>query len=56
MPEALDCLSPEERDRAYKMLRLKAVMNPDEDLEITGALGGHIEFLVPETISRLNVR
>ncbi len=37
-PEALDILSPEERRRLYRMLRLKVIANPDRSLEVSGAL------------------
>ncbi len=36
-PDALDLPTPEERHRAYKMLRLKAIANHDGSLEATGA-------------------
>jgi hypothetical protein len=37
VPEALDNLTPEERHRIYKMLRLNAIMYRDGLVEITGA-------------------
>jgi hypothetical protein len=37
VPEALDNLTPEERHRIYKMLRLNAIMYRDGRVEITGA-------------------
>ncbi len=37
-PEAPDILSPEERRRLYRMLRLKVIANPDRSLEVSGAL------------------
>jgi hypothetical protein len=54
-PEALDGLSPEERHRLYRMLRLKVAANPDRSLEVSGALGTEFvqsEFVKPETVSR----
>ena len=36
-PEALGTLAPEERHHVYKMLRLKAVANPDGSFEVSGA-------------------
>jgi DNA repair ATPase RecN len=38
-PQALDSLSPEERNRFYKMLRLEVVVSPDGSLEVSGAFG-----------------
>jgi hypothetical protein len=35
--KVLDCLEPEERQRFYKMLRLKVRLWPDRSTEITGA-------------------
>ena len=35
-PEALDSLTPEERHRFYKMLRLKVRLFADDSMEITG--------------------
>ncbi len=37
-PEALDILSPEERCRLYRMLRLKVIATSDRSLEVSGAL------------------
>jgi site-specific DNA recombinase len=37
-PEALTSLTPEERNRVYKMLRLKVIANPTGDVELTGDL------------------
>ena len=51
VPEKLDALSPEKRHRIYKLLRLKAVASPGGVLEMSGALGGHTDFSVSETIS-----
>jgi hypothetical protein len=51
VPEALDALSPEERHRVYKMLRLKVVTKPDRGLEVTGELPSHVGFLGLKTTS-----
>jgi site-specific DNA recombinase len=51
VPEKLDDLSTEKRHRIYKRLRLKAVASPGGVLEMSGALGGHTDFSVSETIS-----
>ena len=37
-PEALEALSAEERNRLYRMLRLRVVVNPDRSIEVSGAL------------------
>ena len=49
-PETLEDLSPEERHRLYRMLRLKVVANPNRSLEVSGALG--TEFVQSDTVSR----
>jgi hypothetical protein len=38
VPEALDDLSPEERHKIYKMLRLEVLACPDKFLEVSGAI------------------
>jgi hypothetical protein len=38
VPEALDDLSPEERHKIYKMLRLEVLAYPDKSLEVSGAI------------------
>jgi len=43
VPEALDELTPEERHRAYKMLRLSVSVYADGLAEISGAFGGLLE-------------
>jgi hypothetical protein len=40
VPEALDRLSPEERHRVYKMLRLAVKVRPEGILEVSGVFGG----------------
>ena len=49
-PRALEGLSPEERHRLYRLLRLKVVVSPDRSLEVSGALG--TEFVQSETVPR----
>jgi site-specific DNA recombinase len=43
VPEALDDLTPEERHRVYKMLRLNAIMYADGRIEIVGAFAGLLD-------------
>jgi site-specific DNA recombinase len=38
VPESLDDLSPEERHKIYKMLRLEVLAYPDKSLEVSGAI------------------
>ena len=40
--EALDALSPEQRDRLYKMLKLNVVLRDDGTPEVSGALRGSL--------------
>jgi hypothetical protein len=37
-PEALDNLTPEERRHVYKMLKIKIIVYPNDDVEVSGAL------------------
>jgi len=37
--EALDSLTPEERHRLYRMLRLKVSIRPDTSLEVSWVFG-----------------
>ena len=39
VPQALDNLSPEERHRVYKLLKLRVGMHLDGTLEVSGVLG-----------------
>jgi hypothetical protein len=48
VPETLDTLTPEERHRIYKMLRLKVATKPDGGLEINGDLLLGEDFLDSE--------
>jgi site-specific DNA recombinase len=43
VPEALDGLTPEERHRIYKMMRLKVTMYADGLAEVTGAFDGLLD-------------
>ena len=38
VPEELDRLSPEERHHVYKILRIKVIVYPNGDVEVSGAL------------------
>ncbi len=40
VPEALDALTPEERHRVYRMMRLNVVMSAGGPAKVTGAFGG----------------
>jgi hypothetical protein len=55
-PEALDSLSPEDRNTFYKLLRLEVLAHPDRSIEVSqGALGvGFVEdeFMEKELVSR----
>ena len=42
MPEDLERLGPEERQRIYGMLRLEVLVQPEGTLEVRGILGGSI--------------
>jgi site-specific DNA recombinase len=39
VPEALETLSPQERHRVYRMLRLKVVAHPGDTMEVQGVFG-----------------
>ena len=43
VPEALDALTPEERHRVYRMMRLNVVMSADGLAKVTGAFGGLLD-------------
>jgi Glutathione S-transferase, C-terminal domain len=45
VPEALDGLTPEERHRVYKMMRLKVTIYADGLAEVTGAFDGLLDTL-----------
>jgi hypothetical protein len=48
--EALDALSPEQRNRLYKMLKLNVVLRDDGTPEVSGALCGSLEMPGSETL------
>ncbi len=52
VPEALETLTPDERHRAYKMLRLKVLAYPDSRLEVNGFLGSARDVYHSEPLSR----
>jgi hypothetical protein len=54
--EALKSLTPEERHRVYKMLRLGVRVTPDGTLEISGAFGNELGFCESKTLSRSSLR
>jgi hypothetical protein len=50
VPEALDNLTPEERHRVYKMLRLHVIMYSDGLVEIGGAFGGLLDVRASNSV------
>jgi len=44
LEEALDALSPKQRNRLYKMLKLKVVLRDDGTPEVSGAFCGSLEI------------
>jgi site-specific DNA recombinase len=52
VPEALDVLTPEERHRIYKLLRLRVALGPDTPPEVSGTFTGGIPVCGSETLSR----
>ncbi|HEV2743324.1 MAG TPA: recombinase family protein, partial [Rubrobacter sp.] len=52
VPIALDNLLPEERQRIYKMLRLKVLVYPDARLQVSGVPGTDQEVCLFEPLSR----
>jgi hypothetical protein len=52
VPETLDALTPEERHRIYKLLKLKVNLLTDGTLKVSGALGDGAEVCETETVSR----
>jgi hypothetical protein len=50
-PEALESLSPEERQRLYKMLRLRAVVNLDGSIAVGGEFTDNLEVCTIEAPS-----
>jgi site-specific DNA recombinase len=51
VPEALDSLSSEARNRIYKMLSLKVEALPDEPLKLSGVFAGDVGVCFPDHIS-----
>jgi hypothetical protein len=59
IPVSLDDLSPEERHKIYKMLRLEVLAYPDKSLQVSGAIlvgaeeneGGELGVLEPTRTS-----
>jgi DNA repair ATPase RecN len=49
-PEALDSLTPEERHRVYKMLRLEVSVRADSSLEVSGVFGETVALSDPELV------
>jgi site-specific DNA recombinase len=52
VPEALDGLTPEERHRVYKMMRLKVTMYADGLAEVTGAFDGLLDTQEVVSVNR----
>jgi hypothetical protein len=51
-PEALDSLTPEERHRLYKMLRLEVLVRPDSSLEVSGVFGEAVSLSDSELVPK----
>ena len=49
-PDALDSLTPEERHDFYKLVRLRVVIYPNCDLEISWVGGEGLLFSTSETV------
>jgi site-specific DNA recombinase len=52
VPEVLDALTPEERHRVYKMLRLRVILRPDAPVEVSGSFNDGLGVSELETASR----
>ena len=52
VPEVLDALTPEERHRIYKMLRLRVILRPDAPLEVSGLFSDGLSVSKLETASK----
>jgi DNA invertase Pin-like site-specific DNA recombinase len=50
-PEALESLTPEERQKLYKMLKLKAVINLDGSIEVGGMFVDNLDVCTAEVSS-----
>jgi site-specific DNA recombinase len=55
-PEALDSLTPEERHDFYKLVRLRVVIHPNCDLEISWAGGEGLLFSTSESVPGYRVK
>ncbi len=51
-PKALDALTPEERHRLYRMLRLNVSVRPDTTLEVSGVFGEEMALSNSELVPR----
>lgn len=49
LPKALDALAPEERQRVYRMLRLRVDAAASGNLDVSGVFGGDLGVCVSET-------
>ncbi len=52
VPEALDQLSAEERQRVYRILRIGVAVRSNSDLEVSGVFGDAASFSTDEFVSR----
>ena len=52
VPEALDSLTPEERQRFYTRLRLKVMVEINGDFELSGAFTSVRDVCTTETAAR----
>ncbi|HVF02112.1 MAG TPA: recombinase family protein [Rubrobacteraceae bacterium] len=50
-PEALESLTPEERQKLYKMLRLRVIINLDETIEVGGMFVDNLDVCTVEVSS-----
>jgi site-specific DNA recombinase len=54
--EALDALTPAERNQLYRILRLKVVLRKDRTLEVSGAFGEGLDVCTLESQCRITLR
>jgi hypothetical protein len=54
--EALDSLSPEDRQQLYKMLRLKVAAKQDGSMEVSGAFDDSLSVCDLDTAHRCNTQ
>jgi gamma-glutamyl phosphate reductase len=50
-PQALESLTSEERQKVYKLLKLKVVMHLDRTIEVGGTFMGNLNVCTLEAIS-----